>query len=608
MDESDNEPRVAHPTRPAAWRLRGVAALAAATLVLALPQGAHARCKAESVELPVKMVGMRAIATVVINGTSVPLTVDSGAFFSILTDAAAAQLQLPTRRNPALRVQGLTGRVDARVTTVDRLQFLKGEFKGVDFVVGGNEPGAGTMGLMGRNILSVADTEYDLAHGMIRFLFPNDECDKVNLAYWADGAPVAELDLLPEFGTKIPSIRAKVKLNGEELTALFDTGAGTVVSLQEAKHAGVAEADLKPAGLIYGAGHGSAKAWATRFEKLEIGGETIRDHRLLVAEIESVDADMLLGIDFFLSHRIYISKQQSKMFFTYNGGPVFALDKPAVASAGTAKADPAAEDPDAATADDFARRGAASAARRDYEGALADLDRACALEPATAAYLAQRGAVQEALRRPAKALEDYDRALELDPAQVDARFQRAALRFVAKDRDGAAADLDALDRTIAPESQMRLPMSQLYLALARPAQALAELNQWLPAHPHEVRRDVALNRRCWARLLLGVELDRALDDCDDAVDADDKNPAYLDSRGWAYLRLGRFQKAVSDFDRALAARPALASSLYGRGLAKTRLGDAAQGDIDLAAARKLQPAIDQNLARIGLVTEAMAKQ
>ena len=36
---------------------------------------------------------------------------------------------------------------------------------------------------------------------------------------------------------------------------------------------------------------------------------------------------MLLGIDFFLSHRIYISKAQSKMFVTYNGGTVFALNR-----------------------------------------------------------------------------------------------------------------------------------------------------------------------------------------------------------------------------------------------------------------------------------------
>src|ERR1017187_5045968 len=96
--------------RPSMWRSRSAGALA--TLGLALPILAHAGCQIRTLELPVKMVGSRAVATVGINGTPVPLTVDSGAFFSFLTDAAAAQLKLRLRRNPDLRVEGVTGRMD----------------------------------------------------------------------------------------------------------------------------------------------------------------------------------------------------------------------------------------------------------------------------------------------------------------------------------------------------------------------------------------------------------------------------------------------------------------------------------------------------------------
>ena len=42
---------------------------------------------------------------------------------------------------------------------------------------------------------------------------------------------------------------------------------------------------------------------------------------------------MLLGADFFLSHRILVSNSQHKLYFTYNGGPVFQLDRGAVAGA-----------------------------------------------------------------------------------------------------------------------------------------------------------------------------------------------------------------------------------------------------------------------------------
>src|SRR4051794_22303503 len=96
---------------------------ALAALVLTLANPAHAACQVEMLELPVKMVGSRAVATVGVNGTPVPLTVDSGAFFSFLTEAAATQLKLPLRAAPpAMRIEGITGRVDARLTTVDKLQ------------------------------------------------------------------------------------------------------------------------------------------------------------------------------------------------------------------------------------------------------------------------------------------------------------------------------------------------------------------------------------------------------------------------------------------------------------------------------------------------------
>src|SRR5664279_3319864 len=169
---------------------------------------------------------------------------------------------------------------------------------------------------------------------------------------------------------------------------------------------------------------------------------------------------------------------------------------------------------------------------------------------------------------------DFERAIALDPIHADARFARAMLRLGIKDQEGAQADLDVLDKTLAPQAQLRLAMSTVYLRMEQPARTLAQLNQWLPAHPDEVKRPLALNSRCWARALLGVELDKALDDCNDAIDAEPKNFAYLDSRGWVHLRLGRNREAIADFDHALALRPALPGALYGRGLAETRVGDA----------------------------------
>jgi len=552
-------------------------------------------------QLPVAMVGTRAIATVFIDGTAVPLAVDTGAFFSFLTDAAAAQLKLRLYPLPyGMEVQGLTGRIDAHSTTVKRLGLLKGELPDVDFVVGGNEPGAGSMGLLGRNILGFADTEYDLAHGVIRFVLPNEDCDQSNMAYWAGDTPVSEVDLLHEYRAKTPAIRARVQLNGHDVEAIFDTGASTIVSLGTAHRVGVKDVDMTPAEQIYGGGRKKADSWIAPFDKFELGGEAVLHNHLEVGDIDIRDADMLVGIDFFLSHRIYVSKKQSKMYFTYNGGAVFALNVRDKASAAGPGADPGNAATDAPQADVYARRGAASLSRGDLAQALADLDRACTLEPGSAGFFTTRASVHLALKEADKAMADLDEALRLDPGQADARIVRARMRAARGHRELALDDLSVLDQTLPAQDQMRQAMARLYAGFEMPAQTLAQWNLWIPAHPHEITQDSAYNSRCWARVELGIELDKALDDCDEAVDDDSKNASYLDSRAWAYLRLGKLKKSLADFNRGLAIRPAGPWSLYGRALVHLRLGEQALGQDDLVAARKAWPGIDAAVKLAGL--------
>ncbi len=585
----------AHHDRP---RPAGLIASGLLALALLAPAASHAACHVKVAELPVHMVDMRAIATVSINDQDVPLMVDTGAFFSFLNEATAAQLNLVTHRDPNLVVRGLTGRVNARLTTVERLKLSKGTIPDVDFIVGGNEMGSGTMGVIGRNLLNFADTEYDLAHGMIRFVFPNDDCAQADMAYWADDtARVASVDLLHDFDRTFgrQALRSTARLNGKDIAVVFDSGATTTVTLDAAERAGAKEADLTPDGLMYGAGRGSARQWTGLFDRFELGGEQINHNRLAVGDFQMDDGEMLLGVDFFLSHHIYVSAQQKKMYFTYNGGPVFVLNKadntPSAASAATETLD----------ADGFLRRGTASRARGDLAGALADLDRACALAPKDAACFAARASVHHDLKQADAALADLDTALLLDPALAGARIRRAWMRHDDDAPDTALADLAELDRTLPPQSQIRSSMADLYAELQMPAQVLVQLDQWIRFHPHDIALADAYNERCWSRVQLDVALDKALDDCDAAIDLDGKAATYLDSRGWVRLRMGQWARAKSDFGKALAKDPGLATSLYGRSIAQGRLGDAAASEADLAAARKLQATIVEDMRRLGLV-------
>ena len=99
----------------------------------------------------------------------------------------------------------------------------------------------------------------------------------------------------------------------------------------------------------------------------------------------------------------------------------------------------------------------------------------------------------------------------------------------------------------------------------------------------------ALNNRCFARAVIKVDLDKALDDCDQAIKLKPSNAPLLDSRAFVLYQQGKFQDALQAYNAALAVNDKLAPSLLMRGYTKGKLGDAAGKDADIAAAAKIQP-------------------
>jgi tetratricopeptide (TPR) repeat protein len=79
----------------------------------------------------------------------------------------------------------------------------------------------------------------------------------------------------------------------------------------------------------------------------------------------------------------------------------------------------------------------------ELDRAIADLDRAIALQPDFARAFYNRGFAWEKKGDAGRALADYDAALRLDPAMTAALVQRAGLREAKGDSQGAKADLIA---------------------------------------------------------------------------------------------------------------------------------------------------------------------
>ncbi len=594
---------------------------AVAMLVIALPTGvAFADCElGRIVELPVTMTDMHPMVTAKINGTDALFIADSGAFFSMMSPASAAEFKLKTYPAPwGLRVIGIGGEAGGLSAALVKVFTLAGvPIHNIEFLVGGGNIGGGSVGVLGQNVFSIGDVEYDLANGAIR-LMHEDGCSKANLAYWATGQPYSVMDI-QWTSPQSPHTTGVAMINGVKIRVMFDTGANrSVLSVRAAQRAGVKVDDpgVIEAGYSRGIGRGMVKTWIAPFTSFRLGDEEIRNTKLRIGDTVVDTADMLIGADFFLSHRVYVASKQHKLFFTYNGGPVFNLapspsPSPSPSPAPDAKPTSASDAPqpqgspdDPKDAAEFARRGTAYAARRDFEHAIADLTHACALAPDQPDYFYERGVAQLENKQRGPALADFDQAIRLKPDHVPALVTRAGLRVAAQETSLAVEDLDAADRIAAKEADARLRMAIDYARADHFSQAVTQLDMWIAAHHEDSRLAEALNERCWVRALSGQDLAKALDDCNAALKRIDKSNTagarVLNSRGLVRLRVGDYNKSIADFDGSLSMHPKDPWALYLRGIDKIRLGKTSEGQADMAAATALSPPIADEFKRHGM--------
>ncbi len=608
---------------------RSILALLCAVALPVSAAAASACHLGKLVELPVTMNGSQPLVDTRINGRPQRMLLDSGAFFSSLAPALAREMSLSLDPLPPnFRVIGVGGSAEMSVTRVK--EFLLGTIPvpNVQFLVGGSDVGTG--GIMGQNVLGIGDDEYDFANGVFRIIKPKD-CSKTVLAYWAaNDAAYSRMDIDSNSGQAFGSTKGYAYLNGKKIRVQFDTGAGTsYLTRSAAEHVGFKTdgSGVVPSGTSTGIGRRAVKTWVGPFESFKIGDEEIRNIRLRVGDTYLGDVDMLVGADFFLSHHVYVSNGQHKVYFTYNGGPVFnlktilsraATELPntiaSTAPAGSAPLDTGAPaevggaDPGAAAdvpgqptdAEGFSRRGAASVARGDLEHAIADLTKATQLAPAEPRYFVQLGDARLSNRQPALAMASYDQALHLKPDLVPALLSRAQLRVGSRDFPAAAADLDTIDGLIPKEDVVRLQMGNLYIRIGALDKAVNQLDRWIDARGDAGRTPRALTLRCRARGLWDRDLDKALKDCNAALYLNSDGPEVLDARAIVRIRMRDYDHAITDFDAVLKAQPRNAGALYLRGVAKSRKGQTAAGEQDMTAAKRLFPGIADETKRYGL--------
>ncbi len=577
-------------------------------VALGLTTAGHAwaaTCHREKlVEVPVTMVGARPTITVKVNGKDGQFLIDSGAFYSSIEPSGMTKLGLKPTFKPNIQVRGIGGVADADAVTVKEFTMASVPFRFVDFLVV-EGAGAGIDGILGQNFLGKADVEYDLANGIIRFFTPT-RCGNVNLAYWSTSG-VNILDMLPTDMDR--HIVASGDLDGKKIRVTFDTGASrSTLTLTAAARAGVTP---QTPGVIRGGsetGMGSRRVdtWIAPFDSFRLDGEQVQHTRLRIGGLELPGSDMLLGADFFLSHRVYVANSAGKIYFTYNGGPVFLLDGGPVARSTIATTDPetgarGASDIDTPTdAAGFARRAAAFVARSDYVHAIDDYTRAIELDPSNPKTFYDRGEARIRNRQTVLAMSDFDQALTLKPDNAPALIMRANLYGLSGDAARAHIDLKTAAGLTLGDALLSFQVAQAYTRFKFYDEAIQAYDQAFAAKPASDLTPALYNGRCWARAMAKTDLDKALTDCSAALKLDPHNPALMDSRGVVHLERGELDAAIADYDAALRVQPKRAIALYGRGVAKLRKGAKADGDADIQAATALNAKIASQAKAIGL--------
>ena len=176
----------------------------------------------------------------------------------------------------------------------------------------------------------------------------------------------------------------------------------------------------------------------------------------------------------------------------------------------------------------YNNRGLAYNKLKKHEKAIADYNKAIALNPKYAIAYNNRGLAYDELKEHEKAIADYNKAIALDPEYARAYYNRGYAYNKLKEHEKAIADYNkaiALDPEYAMAYNNR---GTAYGKLKEHEKAIADYNKAIAFNPEDAK-------------------------------------AYY-NRGTAYDELKKHEKAIADYNKAIALNPEYATAYANRGI------------------------------------------
>lgn len=315
-------------TSPGGSARRCVGALVVAWLLAWLLTGSAARaCEVRKrTTVPVRLENGLAVVDVGVDAAVVPMILDTGADVTALTEAAVARLNVPLDEWTSNTMRGAGGRLEAHRNARPATLQLGGVAlrrravsarASVAVIAGDGSSGQG--GLLGDDLLSLFDLDVDLPARTLTLYEVRDR--GTNAEHVCAGRFIpwdAAFDVVPiELGMRsraVPLVPAR--LDGHAVIALLDTGASSsFVNLRGMRRTGVTPLALEADPLrVMGTIGGLTQGRLHRFTELRIGATVLSAPTLVTAPVPTEVFDMLLGLDVWLTRRLWISYATKQIF------------------------------------------------------------------------------------------------------------------------------------------------------------------------------------------------------------------------------------------------------------------------------------------------------